>query len=58
MEGCLLGSFKCSLKLIWLTRRQAKEEALGCFKILHKGFKKQKKRNDDELQAIHTWKYN
>jgi hypothetical protein len=31
MKGCLLGSFKCSLKLIWLTQGQAKEEALDCF---------------------------
>ncbi len=43
MEGCLLGSFKCSLKLIWLTWGQAKEEALGCYKVLHKGLKKHKK---------------
>jgi hypothetical protein len=57
MEGCLLGSLKCCLKLIWLTRGQAKEEALGS-KVLHQGLKKQKKRSDDELQAIHTWKCN
>jgi len=43
MEGCLLGSFKCSLKHIWLTWGQAKEEALGCSKVLHKGLKKHKK---------------
>jgi hypothetical protein len=58
MEGCLLGSFKCSLKLVWLTQGQAKEEALGCSKVLHKGLKKHKKRSDDELQARHTWKCN
>ncbi len=43
MEGCLLGSFKCCLKLIWLTWGQAKEEALGCSKVLHKGLKNHKK---------------
>jgi hypothetical protein len=42
MDGCLLGSFKCCLKLIWLTWEQVKEEALGS-KVLHKGFKKHKK---------------
>jgi hypothetical protein len=42
MDGCLLGSFKCCLKLIWLTWEQAKEEALGS-KVLHKGLKKHKK---------------
>jgi len=44
MEGCLLGSFKCSLKFIWLTQGQAKEEALGYSKVLHKGLKKHKKK--------------
>jgi hypothetical protein len=58
MERCLLGSFKCSLKLVWLTQGQAKEEALGCSKDLHKGLKKHKKKSDDELQARHTWKCN
>jgi hypothetical protein len=43
MEGCLLGSFKCSLELIWLTQGKAKEEALGYSKVLHKGLKKHKK---------------
>ncbi len=38
MEGCLLGSFKCFLK-----RGQAIKEAIGCYKVLHKGLKKHKK---------------
>jgi hypothetical protein len=48
------------LKLIWLTWGQAKEEALGCSKVLHKGLmmSKTQKKSDDELQAIHTWKCN
>jgi hypothetical protein len=32
------------LKLIWFTWGQAKEEALGCSKVLHKGLKKHKKK--------------
>jgi len=44
MEGCLLGSFKCSLKLIWLTRGVANKEALGCSKVLQKGLKKHPKK--------------